>query len=276
MQKYTSANTSINKNKLPVIYKKISWEKIKEDWEHTHIGKPCVLDYGCGRYTDHIKKFLADLGFDYVGYDPNWANDPNWEKILPAAIICSNVLCVIAEDDIVREIIKKIQSYRQPYFITVYEGNGSGIGAISKKNCYQRNLKTAGYARFWNNEKGFSMKKLVITDRKYKDYIKQGVNMNETYERLKNYVEFIVTDQRILTYPLQFESLDYRDYFNSLCNFDEDDIEIITDMIYYTPDENTKEKVFLNKELMDPELYGTIVNYICDYIHLGWEGMEDD
>lgn len=100
--------------------------------------------------------------------------------------------------------------------------------------------------------------------------------MNETYERLKNYVEFIVTDQRILTYPLQFESLDYRDYFNSLCNFDEDDIEIITDMIYYTPDENTKEKVFLNKELMDPELYGTIVNYICDYIHLGWEGMEDD
>ena len=100
--------------------------------------------------------------------------------------------------------------------------------------------------------------------------------MNEIYERLKNYVEFIVKDQRILTYPLQFESLDYRDYFNNLCNFGEDDVELITDMIYYAPDESIKEKVFLSKELMDPELYGTIVDCICDYIHLGWEGMEDD
>ena len=172
MQKYTSANTSINKTKLPAIYKKISWKRIKDGWKYNHIDKPCVLDYGCGKYTDHIKQYLADLGFDYMGYDPNWNNDLNWEKVIPAVVVCSNVLNVIAEDNIVEEIIRKIKSYKTPYFITVYEGNGSGEGKVSQKNCYQRNLKTAGYARFWDNEKGFSMKKLVITDKKYRDYIK--------------------------------------------------------------------------------------------------------
>ena len=98
--------------------------------------------------------------------------------------------------------------------------------------------------------------------------------MNETYERLKNFVEFIIRDQRILTYPLQFESLDYKDYFNNLCNFDDDDIEAIADMIYYTEDIQMKEILFVSKEYMNPEFYGAIVGYICDYIHLGWEGME--
>ena len=170
-QKYNSANTSINKTKLPAIYNKINWNKIKEEWQPAHVDKPCVLDYGCGRYTDHIKEFLADLGFDYIGYDPNWPSDPNWEKVLPAVIICSNVLNVIAEDDIVKEIIKKIQNYKQPYFITIYEGNGSGIGAVSQKNCYQRNLKAASY-RFFFKYKGFALKKSVITDEKYKKYLK--------------------------------------------------------------------------------------------------------
>lgn len=170
-QQYNSANTSINKTKLPAIYNKIDWNKIREEWKPNHVDKPCVLDYGCGRYTDHIKKFLDDLGFDYIGYDPNWANDPNWEKVLPAVIICSNVLNVIAEDDIVKEIIKKLQSYRQPYFITIYEGNGSGVGTVSQKNCYQRNLKTASY-RFFFKCKGFAIKKSVITNEKYKKYLK--------------------------------------------------------------------------------------------------------
>lgn len=37
------------------------------------------------------------------------------------------------------------------FFISVYEGNGSGIGKISKKDCYQRNEKTSKYCERLNN-----------------------------------------------------------------------------------------------------------------------------
>ena len=171
-QQYNSANTSINKTKLPAIYNKIDWEKLRKNWYNNHNYMPYVYDYGCGRYTNHIRKFLEEKGFEYVGYDPYWRSEGKWlRKNPPAVVICSNVLNVIAEDNIVKEIIKKLQSYKQPYFITVYEGNGSGIGAVSQKNCYQRNLKTASY-RFFYEYKGFAIKKSVITDEKYKKYLK--------------------------------------------------------------------------------------------------------
>ena len=54
-QKYTSANTSINKEP-PAIYKLVS-NKIKETDQ--------VIDYGCGKYFDDY-----NLPNNYFGYDP--------------------------------------------------------------------------------------------------------------------------------------------------------------------------------------------------------------
>ena len=59
-QEFSSANTSINSTKLPAIYNKIDWKKVRNNWYETHdeMSWPFVLDYGCGRYTEHINEFL--------------------------------------------------------------------------------------------------------------------------------------------------------------------------------------------------------------------------
>lgn len=134
-QKYTSACTSINKNKLPAIYNKVSFDKGKT-----------VLDYGCGRYTDHIRKRVELQGCNYYPYDP--FNLP--ESEMPTEIvdyaICSNVLNVIAEKEVVKEVIKNVVDNSRMAFFTVYEGDGSGVGKEVTKDSYQRNEKTRVYA----------------------------------------------------------------------------------------------------------------------------------
>lgn len=58
---YTSANTSINSEKLPRIFSKIS-----DIWEEYS----AVLDYGCGKYTDHIKGHCMQHNKCYLPVDP--------------------------------------------------------------------------------------------------------------------------------------------------------------------------------------------------------------
>ncbi len=93
--------------------------------------------------------------------------------------------------------------------------------------------------------------------------------MNEIYERLKNYVEFIVNDQKIMSYAKQYEEgeEDLKVYFKDLCKIEEEDIEDIAFLLYYADDEIPQTRIFLSKELMDPELYGYVVDLICEYIH---------
>ena len=56
----TSKNTSINVKKLPAIYGRLNWDALRERWAKiTNFERtPVVLDFGCGRYTDHIEHFL--------------------------------------------------------------------------------------------------------------------------------------------------------------------------------------------------------------------------
>ena len=42
-QTFTSATTSINSTKLPAVYGKLPFKPV------------ALLDYGCGKYTDHIR-----------------------------------------------------------------------------------------------------------------------------------------------------------------------------------------------------------------------------
>lgn len=125
--------TSINSVKLPAVYNKIDWSKVSGT----------VCDYGCGRYTDHIREFLKEKGIEYNGFDPYWAPDG---KIEGDIFICSNVLNVIQDEQEMYRIHNLLVNTGKPYFITVYEGDKSGMGRVTKKDCYQRNETLEDYA----------------------------------------------------------------------------------------------------------------------------------
>lgn len=150
MQSITSKNTSINSRKLPAIYNRIKWERIIKEWRksHSRLYHPKVLDIGCGRYTQHIEDFLWKQGFDYLGYDPYWKTETEntWaKKWCPNIIVCSNVLNVIEDWETYKELQNFIRSYGVPYYITVYNGDNSCIGRVTKRDCYQRNEPLSHY-----------------------------------------------------------------------------------------------------------------------------------
>lgn len=159
----SSKNTSINSKKLPAIYNRLDWDALREHWAKlTRFNRtPVVLDFGCGRYTDHIEHFLTTKGFIYKGYDPFWkSKKENYEALSSEAyvIICSNVLNVILDEETFNNIQRYIRDFsflaplgktlvKEPsfYYITVYEGDKSGIGYITKPDCFQRNETLDNY-----------------------------------------------------------------------------------------------------------------------------------
>ena len=132
-QKYSSANTSINK--LGRLYKVFCHEKPN--------GK--VLDFGAGKYRKGTI-FLQDKGFDVDSYEPSLHDNLPNDKY--NTILISNVLNVIEEDEIIIQILKTCKELLESdgrVLITVYEGDKSGKGKTSKEDCYQRNARTAEY-----------------------------------------------------------------------------------------------------------------------------------
>ena len=130
-QQFTSAATSINSTKRPAIYGMVS-DRIPEDLN--------VIDYGCGKYFDNY-----GLPENYSGYDPFNRNDPETLAHHYDVALCSNVLNVIAEPEVRQDILKTLKGLADVVYITVYEGNGSGIGKATKKDCYQLNRKRGSY-----------------------------------------------------------------------------------------------------------------------------------
>ena len=144
-QTYTSANTSVNSKRLPAIYKKIDWYRIKNRY-----GDLVVLDIGAGKYTQHIKEYIESKGGEYIPYDPynlspadNLYAGANFHRA--NVIICSNVFNVIKEMDVIYDLHEMITKYNVPYFISVYEGDRSWIGHETKKGCWQRNETIDAY-----------------------------------------------------------------------------------------------------------------------------------
>lgn len=130
-QRYTSADTSINSNKKPAIYSLVS-NKIKETDQ--------VIDYGCGKYFDNY-----DLPENFTGYDPYNRDDRTALNRKYDIALCSNVLNVIMEKEARTELLKTLKEIANKVFITVYEGNGDGIGKQTKNDCYQLNRKKKAY-----------------------------------------------------------------------------------------------------------------------------------
>lgn len=155
-QNFTSKNTSINTKKLPAIYNKINWDNVR--------GKT-VYDFGCGKpeTVSLILNFLEQYDVDYIPYDPYNQSLADqtvaFERRFDADIyICSNVLCVIKEYDNVQKVINEISNYitnEHPYknkifFFKIYEGDKTGQGRETKKDCWQRNQLTKDYINLWD------------------------------------------------------------------------------------------------------------------------------
>ena len=160
MQNYTSKNTSVNTTKLPAVYNKVRWDKLPQYTK--------VLDWGCGKDTTLINNTLDRHGLVHVGYDPNWKSEMENEAAISLlgmvdAFVCSNVLNVIDDDAVVRDICQKAMQHKY-FFITVYEGDGSGIGKRSKNDCYQRNAKIKLYMKYFSDFNGLYIKKGIITN----------------------------------------------------------------------------------------------------------------
>lgn len=153
MQTYTSANTSINSTKLPKVYSSVEMTGL-------------VLDYGCGRYIGHIRTHLKQSGAELLPYDPyNQTPEVNSgsmnivNKALRTGrklnIVCSNVLNVIDDDATVKRIAKRLEYLATKSggraYITVYEGNKSGVGRRTGTDQYQRNEPLRNYLQWFSN-----------------------------------------------------------------------------------------------------------------------------
>ena len=175
-QSYSSASTSINSKKLPSVYGKI---------KPSALGcLDLILDYGAGRYVQHIREYVHSTACRadgerpvYVEYDKyNQSEETNavaFNALMLAeclghavAIISSNVLNVIDSDDTVAAIaewLDKKAKTGEDIYVTVYEGDKSGVGRQTGADAYQRNLKTREYLRWFSDR--FTVKKGVITNR---------------------------------------------------------------------------------------------------------------
>ena len=127
-QRYTSADTSINSKKKPAIYSKVN------------VTSGSILDYGCGKYFDSY-----GLPENISGYDKY--NRPDAEVLTRHydKVLCSNVLNVIAEKSVRLEILKSMRALGDVVYITVYEGDKTGKGKATKKECFQLNRTLREY-----------------------------------------------------------------------------------------------------------------------------------
>ena len=157
MQKYTSKNTSINT--ISKIYTQMEF-----------LENSVILDYGCGKYNTSIEymkhKDCIVLPFDK--YNRTELENNNTLQYVSNYdldyIVCSNVLNVIYEEDIIKNIIKDIYNYSKKntiIYISIFEGNKSGIGKVTTKG-YQRNEKYKEYLKYLEPYFDITIKKQIF------------------------------------------------------------------------------------------------------------------
>lgn len=141
MQVYSSAITSINKNKVPRVFKVVKWQP-----------GTINLDYGGGRF-DTATEYLRTQGVQNYIYDKyNRTASENALALSHApysSVVLSNVLNVVHEPEERAAILKHIKSLLTPdgtLYISVYEGDKSGVEKINqKRNSCQLNRVTKSY-----------------------------------------------------------------------------------------------------------------------------------
>lgn len=140
-QKYTSADTSIRQ--VCAIYKQTQFRQ-----------GSTVLDYGGGKYDDGVEYMKRQRGVEVRVYDPyNRTPAHNNEvaewamKRAPDYIVCANVLNVIAEYEVIEQVLHNIRYLADAHTIvrfSVYEGDRTGVGKATSKG-WQNNHPTRDY-----------------------------------------------------------------------------------------------------------------------------------
>jgi hypothetical protein len=145
-QEFTSADTSVNRNRLPKVFSAI------KSWKADSIN----LDLGGGKFDNATEYLYSQYGctnliFDRFNRSVDWNTQIlNYVTQVGGAdtLTCANVLNVIAESEIRLEVIAQayalLKSDGIAYF-QIYEGNGSGVGSQTKIDCWQNNLKANEY-----------------------------------------------------------------------------------------------------------------------------------
>lgn len=115
-----------------------------------------ILDFGCGKYNKN-KEYANDCNYLWFGYDPyNRTKEYNdstlcWlNNTKPNIIICSNVLNVLENVNLITSVLNDISNYASDdtdVYITIYEGDKSGVGKVTTKG-YQRNEKLHNYKEY--------------------------------------------------------------------------------------------------------------------------------
>ena len=148
-QKYSSAGTSINVSKLPATFGKLDRLGV--------VKKGMVIaDLGGGRYDNAIE-WAKEKGATLYVIDrfnrPEQYNNKNIKTIKASGgadlVTINNVLNVIMEKDIRKEVLKEADAYLKSngtVYILIYEGSGSGEGKETQKGqSWQNNKKTREY-----------------------------------------------------------------------------------------------------------------------------------
>lgn len=144
-QKFSSKGTSVN-DRLPAVIKLMDRAGVM--WDGAR-----VLDYGCGRYPDHVARYAMNRGAAGVrSYDKYHHIDRTIGTadtvILSDVVILSNVLNVIDDADVRAAVIRDCIDHMARdgvLYITVYDGDKSGIGKQTGPDSWQENRKTADY-----------------------------------------------------------------------------------------------------------------------------------
>lgn len=156
IQQYSSKNTSINSNKLPVIYSKIE-KLIGLNDIHR------IFDVGGGKFDNAQEMMKKTFNIDVLIYDKyNRTNEHNLQVLSELelekadASVISNVLNVIKEREVQKSVLDlaiKATRINGTVIVKVYEGDKSGIGAVSKKDCWQENKKMKEYHELFTTNK---------------------------------------------------------------------------------------------------------------------------
>lgn len=149
-QNITSKNTALNQ-----IAKTFTEKRYRELFKDA-----IVLDYGCGKGMSRnycLNVLQAKKWYGYDKYNEPYTNLETISNFIrevqkgdkKAVITVNNVLNVLQDMRDIREIfhfcLRMISHLNCTVIFKIYEGNGTGNGKISKKDCYQRNEKTAVY-----------------------------------------------------------------------------------------------------------------------------------
>lgn len=137
-QEYTSERTSVNQLSKP--FRKVEWPK-------GHVN----LDFGGGKY-DQAVEYVKSHGAENLVFDPYNRTPEHNKEVLQRlrkqkadSATCANVLNVIKEPEIRKQVLRKIKSLVKPggnVYISVYRGEGTCPGPTCNGWQENRPLKT--------------------------------------------------------------------------------------------------------------------------------------